>query len=436
MNLPKALIIARREYLTTVRRKAFVFTLFLTPAIFLVIFLVITKAEAPQAVARQSEERVVALVDSSGLFANAPLTYQYQPATQISFDPRTTNKPAPKPKLVPVVLRRFADQRVALDSLETGHVKTVFTITPDFLSSGRTRIYEKDTRTFTNTGDQRPLTNWLTRNLLAGGADSVRIERTLWLGRGLDYYTKDREGHWAIKDDAKEFAGFLLPFALAFLLAMAIVTGGQYLLQGVSEEKESRILESMLCSVTPGELMTGKLIGLGGAGLTLVVAWMLVGAFSGAGILSVVRVSVPPSLLLMGLTYFILGYLFYASIMTCVGAMTSNLREAAQFSGYLTILNMCPFWMTFPLINTPNSKLAVALSLFPPTASTSMMLRMSAVAVSGAVIPPWQIALSLGLLAGGGLITIMLGAKLFRLGMLLYGKTPNLPEIVRILRQP
>jgi len=408
--------------------------LFLTPAIFLVIFLVITKAEAPQATARQSEERVVALVDSSGVFENAPLTYQYQPTAQISFDTRKTNKPAAPPKLVPVVLRRFADQKVALDSLEAGTVKSVFSISTDFLKSGRTRIYEKDTRTFTNSGDQRPLTNWLKRNLLAGGADSVRIERTLWLG--FDYYTKDREGRWAIKDDAKEFAGFLLPFALAFLLAMAIVTGGQYLLQGVSEEKESRILESMLCSVTPGELMTGKLIGLGGAGLTLVVAWMLVGAFSGAGILSVVRVSVPPSLLAMGLTYFILGYLFYASIMTCVGAMTSNLREAAQFSGYLTILNMCPFWMTFPLINTPNSNLAVALSLFPPTASTSMMLRMSAVAVSGAVIPPWQIALSLGLLGGGAVITLMLGAKLFRLGMLLYGKTPNLPEIMRILRQP
>jgi ABC-2 type transport system permease protein len=76
------------------------------------------------------------------------------------------------------------------------------------------------------------------------------------------------------------------------------------------------------------------------------------------------------------------------------------------------------------------------MSLFPPTAATSMMLRMSASAVSGAVIPPWQIATSLGLLGVSGFITLMLGSKLFRLGMLLYGKTPNLPEIMRILRQP
>jgi ABC-2 type transport system permease protein len=86
-------------------------------------------------------------------------------------------------------------------------------------------------------------------------------------------------------------------------------------------------------------------------------------------------------------------------------------------------------------LNTPNSPLAVGMSVFPLTAPTSMMLRLSAATVSGAVIPPWQIATSLALLALSAIVTLMLGSKLFRLGMLLYGKTPNLPEIMRILRQ-
>jgi ABC-2 type transport system permease protein len=122
--------------------------------------------------------------------------------------------------------------------------------------------------------------------------------------------------------------------------------------------------------------------------------------------------------------------------MVTVGALTSNLREATQISGYLTLLNVCPFWAMIVFINTPNSGFAVGMSLFPPTAATSMMLRMSASVVSGAVIPPWQIALSLGLLGLSGVVTLLLGSKLFRLGMLLYGKAPNLPEIMRILRQP
>jgi len=436
MNLPKVLIIARREYLTTVRRKAFVFTLLITPAIFFFAGVVSTKLQINQAVAKLHEARIVAVVDSSGLYANAPLSYDYTPPVEPNLDPRQAGKPAPAPTHVPVILRRYPEQKTALDSLEAGNVKTVLVVSSDFLSSGRLRVYEKDTRAFTNSTDYRPLTNWLSRNLLSGLTDSMRVERTLWIGRGLDYYTKDREGHWAIKDDAKELAGFLLPFALGFLLAMSIISGGQYLLQGVSEEKESRILESLLCSVTPEELMAGKMFGLGGAGLTLVAVWILAGAFSSAGVLSFIHVSVPASLLVLGLLYFVFGYLFYASVMISIGSMASNLREATQFSGYLTILNFAPFWAMVVFINTPNSTFATAISLFPPTAATSMMLRMSASAVSGAIIPPWQIATSLTLLAVSGVVTLMLGAKLFRLGMLLYGKTPNLPEIMRILRQP
>ena len=436
MNLQKVLIIAKREYLTTVRRKAFVFTLLITPAIFFFAGVVSTKLQINQAVAKLHEARIVAVVDSSGLYANAPLSYDYTPPVEPNLDPRQAGKPAPAPTHVPVILRRYPEQKTALDSLEAGNVKTVLVVSSDFLSSGRLRVYEKDTRAFTNSTDYRPLTNWLSRNLLSGLTDSMRVERTLWIGRGLDYYTKDREGHWAIKDDAKELAGFLLPFALGFLLAMSIISGGQYLLQGVSEEKESRILESLLCSVTPEELMAGKMFGLGGAGLTLVAVWILAGAFSSAGVLSFIHVSVPASLLVLGLLYFVFGYLFYASVMISIGSMASNLREATQFSGYLTILNFAPFWAMVVFINTPNSTFATAISLFPPTAATSMMLRMSASAVSGAIIPPWQIATSLTLLAVSGVVTLMLGAKLFRLGMLLYGKTPNLPEIMRILRQP
>jgi ABC-2 type transport system permease protein len=433
-SFPKVLTIARREYLTTVRRKAFVVTLILTPSIFFLAGVVSTKFQIDDAVQRQSEARIVAVVDSSGLYANAPLSFDFKAPVAPSFDPRKTNAPAPTPKSVSVILRPYADQAVALDSLEQGHVKQLLVIGSDFLQSGRLRLYEHDTRTFTSSSDFRALERWLTSNLLASQTDSVRIERVLRMGRAYDYYTLDREGKWGIKDDGKELAGFLLPFALAFLLAMSIITGGQYLLQGVSEEKESRILESLLCSVSPDELLAGKLIGLGSAGLTLVAVWIAAGVVAGGSTLSFLHVSVPPVLMVLGLLYFLFGYLFYSSIMMSVGAMTSNLREATQYSGYLTILNVCPFWVMVVFLNTPNAPLAVGMSLFPPTAATSMMLRMSAAAVSGAVIPPWQIAASLGLLAMSALLTLLAGSRLFRLGMLMYGKTPSLPEIMRILR--
>ena len=434
-SMSKVLTIARREYLTTVRRPMFVVTLLATPMIFLFAGVLSTKSQVDDAVARMSTARVVALVDSSGLFGDGPRSFEYQAPRAPTLDPREAAKPAkPTPK-VPVVFRPMADQRAALDSLEAGKVKQVLVVGSNFLESGRVRLYEKDTRVFTQSADDRPLRNWLVRNLLRGMADSVRIERTLLLGRSMDYFTQTPDGSWALKDDAKEITGFLLPFALGFLLAMSIVIGGQYLLQGVSEEKESRILESMLCSVSPDELLAGKLLGLGSAGLTLVAVWASVGVYSSAGMLALAHVTLPPALLVLGFLYFLFGYLFYGAIMLSVGAMTSNLREATQISGYLTLLNVCPFWMMVKFLNAPNSALAVGMSLFPPTAATSMMLRMSASTVSGAVIPPWQIATSLGLLGVSALIMLLIGSRLFRLGMLLYGKTPNLPEILRILRQ-
>ena len=434
-SMSKVLTIARREYLTTVRRRMFVVTLLATPAIFLLAGVVSTKMQFDDQVARMSTARVVALVDSSGLFADAPLTFEYQAPRAPNLDPRQAAKPAkPAPK-VPVVFRPYADQTAALDSLEQGHVKQVLVVSADYLASGRLRLYEKDTRVFTSSSDDRPLRNWLTRNLLRQQADSARIERTLLLGRSMDFYTLDREGRWALKDDAKELTGFLLPFALGFLLAMSIVIGGQYLLQGVSEEKESRILESLLCSVSPDELLAGKLLGLGSAGLTLVAAWLAGGAFSSAGALALANVTIPTGLLVIGLLYFVFGYLFYGAIMLSIGSMTSNLREATQISGYLTLLNVCPFWVMVSFLNSPNSPLATSMSMFPPTAATSMMLRMSVGAVSGAVIPPWQIAASLGLLGLSAITMLLIGSRLFRLGMLLYGKTPNLPEILRIIRQ-
>ena len=433
-SIKKVTTIARREYLNTVRRPAFIITILLTPAIFFVSGILSTKSQVDDAVAHLSKARVVALVDSSGLYAEAPLTSEYTAPKGINLteNKKKSEKPAAK---IPLLFRRFESQSVALDSLEKGTVNQVLVVGRDFAASGTLRLYEHDTRVFTNSSDDRPLRVWLTRNLLRGQADSTSIENALRMGRSMDFYTQSRDGAWALKDDAKELAGFLLPFALGFLLAMAIITGGQYMLQGISEEKESRILESLLCTVSPDELLTGKLFGLGGAGLTLVSVWIAAGAFSGAGALAFANVTIPPSLIVIGFGYFLFGYLFYSAIMLAIGSITSNLREATQISGYLTLLNVCPFWMLVKFLNSPNSGLAVGMSLFPPTAATSMMLRMSAATVSGAVIPPWQIATSLTLLAASAALMLMLGARVFRLGMLLYGKTPNLHEIMRIMRQ-
>jgi ABC-2 type transport system permease protein len=434
-SLHRALIIARREYLTTVRRKAFVFSLLLTPAIMFV-SIMLQKAGSDDTRAQGQQARIVAIVDSSGVFASLPRTYEFSNTPDsVQFSGGQLSKKAPKREVVPVVARAFTTQAEAVDSLGKGTVNTVLVIPPDFLRSGGLRRYERDTRTITTTADDRALRTWMMRYLMASTMDSVHIDRALSFNKTTDLYVPGRTGAYELKDDTRELWAFLLPFGLALMLGIAIITGGQYLLQGVAEEKETRILESLLCTVTPDELMIGKLVGLGGAGLTMVGIWMVFGLGAISGPMAMMKIELSPLLVLFGSLYFIFGYLFYASLMTGIGAITNNLREAQQMAMIFTMMNFVPFYALMKIMNSPKSALTVGMSLFPPTAPVTMMMRLSVSAVTGNQVPMWQIGASLGLLVVTALLTLRLSSKVFRVGLLLYGKTPNLPEIVRILRQ-
>jgi ABC-2 type transport system permease protein len=141
---------------------------------------------------------------------------------------------------------------------------------------------------------------------------------------------------------------------------------------------------------------------------------------------------VPPALIAIAVVYFLLGYLFYGSLMTGIGAMTNNMREAQQFAFVFTFMNFIPFYMLTMILGRPDAPLAVGLSMFPPMAPVAMLLRLAA---PSSAVPAWQIALSLALLASAGAIAILAAAKVFRVGLLMHGKTPTLVEIVRWVRE-
>jgi ABC-2 type transport system permease protein len=151
----------------------------------------------------------------------------------------------------------------------------------------------------------------------------------------------------------------------------------------------------------------------------------------GSGLL-VSGISVPAGVLLAAFLYFLLGYLFYGSIMTGIGSMASSMREAQQFSVWLSFLNFAPFLAMTIILGRPDGPVAVGMSMFPPTAPVAMMLRL--MAPSGSV-PLWQVALSLLLLVGAAWLALTASARVFRIGLLMYGKSPTLSEILRWARQ-
>ena len=425
----RALTIARREYLTTIRRKAFVFTVIGMPALYTFLMFIMIKPQVGEAMRAIRNFHALGVVDSAGLLAAAPreISTTIDPG-KLPFAGGAGGAPV---QSYHADVRFFPGRAEAEAALRAGALDQVLVVPADYLSSGRLRRYMRSSNMFSS-ADERPVTRWLVRGLLQGQVDSLRIERVARPTLDLELYTLSREGVFELKDDTRELFDFLLPFAFGMLLGVSIVIGGQYLLQGVAEEKESRILESLLCTVSAEDLLFGKLLGLGGAGLTMVGAWILMGSAAAAPVAMLAQVHVPPQLLALAVAYFLLGYLFYGSLMLGIGAVTNNMREAQQFSFVFTFMNFIPFYMLTMIIGRPDSPLAVGLSMFPPMAPVAMLLRLAAPA---SAVPAWQLALSLALLAGSGWLAIVLTAKVFRVGLLMHGKTPTLPEIVRWVRE-
>jgi ABC-2 type transport system permease protein len=179
--------------------------------------------------------------------------------------------------------------------------------------------------------------------------------------------------------------------------------------------------------VTPDELLAGKLLGLGSASLVLVLIWSSLGSVSIA--YQAVHLSIGPATWLIAGFYFLVGYFFFASFMLGIGSLVSSYQEATQWTALISFSAMLPFFLLSTIVDQPHGALAVTLSIFPWTAPLTMMMRLPAGGV-----PAWQIALSMSLLLASTLLMLRLSARVFRIGLLLYGKTPNLPEILRWVR--
>ena len=430
LSMQRITTVARRDYLYTVRRRAFAFTLIGMPLLYAVLFTLVLKPQANERLGALRAFDALGVVDSSGLFNEAPADVWIEASSNSPFAKKDNKK---KSERFHTTVRRFSNEAAGQAALRDSSVHQLIVVPHDYAHTGALRRYARTDNLFT-ASDQRVVSRWIVRGLLHS-MDSTRVELlTQPLAREA-LYAPNRDGVFEVKDEARETLDLLLPLALGMLLGLSILIGGQYLLQGISEEKESRILESMLCTVSPEELLAGKLIGLGGAGLTLVGGWILLmtGAMgSVAPAMGMLHVSLPPQVIAVMVAYFMLGYLFYGSLMIGIGAMASSMREAQQFSMAFTMMNFIPFYMLSILLGHPDSKLAVAMSMIPFTAPVASMLRLAA---SGSHVPGWEVALSLSILAVSAACVLALSARLFRIGMLMYGKAPNLPEILKWLRQ-
>jgi ABC-2 type transport system permease protein len=223
-------------------------------------------------------------------------------------------------------------------------------------------------------------------------------------------------------------AATMTPFVFSLILFLTIVSVSQALITSTLEEKGTRVVEVLLSSVSPFELMCGKILGTCAVGLTLMTIWSIggIGALAANGLMGLVD----PSLLLLCLAYYLLGFVLIASLMVAAGSACNTLKEAQNLVSPLMFLLTLPMLFWLAVAKDPHGTLAVTLSFIPLFTPFLMMMRVAGTTPP----PPLEIAASLVVLALATWLALRLAARVFRVGVLLYGKPPSLREIVRWMR--
>jgi ABC-2 type transport system permease protein len=415
MDWRKVWVVARQEYLTNVRRAGFIIMTALVPALGIVTLLLgaVFAGQASQIGDFLEEQfdvggKRIGIVDRSGVFS--PILPEYR-EDFIPYESEAEAEADLTAEEISAVLM------LGEDYLETGQVVVMTT------GSGFGAAMVSDSTTVRALFVDHLLADHVDPSLRERAADPMNVEPRIISSSG----ETQGEGPWGF------VFTFVVPYFLSIFLVMTIFVSSGYLLQSVGEEKESRVIEIVVSSVRPAELMTGKVVGLGALGLTQILVWLLsaVGFSGGAvALLAVVgATTIPMRVLVLGVVYYLLGFTLYAILMASVGALGATMRESQQLAGIFSFFAAVPYMISGFLFTNPNMLIARVLSFFPLTAPTMMMMRLPLAEV------PWiDVAGSIIMLLLSIPAALWAGAKLFRVGLLIYGKRPTLKEIWLILR--
>jgi ABC-2 type transport system permease protein len=274
----------------------------------------------------------------------------------------------------------------------------------------------------TSSAIEESLHHVLTREYLAGKGVSESETTALLAPVTLNVLGKNGE-------HGNSRSSFLVAYVLFFLMYMVVLLYGMNVARSIIEEKTSRVFEVLLATIKPDELLAGKILGVGAVGLTQVAIWMAAAGLIAArlGATSGVQISTPQ--VVFFIVYFALGYALYSAVAAALGAMTNSEQELQQLNMFLMLPLFFSFLMLMPIVTNPNSMMSRIVSQIPFCAPLLMDLR-----ISISMPQPWEIALSIALILVTIYAVLWVSSRIYRVGILMYGKKPNLPEILRWLK--
>ncbi len=416
--MKKLFSIIKREYWTRVRGKGFIIGTVLSP------LLMMSFAFVPVLLARvggQSKINLVVLDQNGDSSLQARLEKLLEPA-----GPRD-DRYTLQWEAIPSGNGIEARQAELNQQISTGKLDGYLILPPDLPNQEQVRYHVKNVG-----GSSGQLRDALNKSVFESrvaraGLDAERIRE---LNKTLRLDVVNAKG------ERERGQTFILSFGLLMILYITILVYGVMVMRGVIEEKQSRIIEVLLSSVRPFELMLGKIIGIGAVGLTQYLIWAICGAGISAvaalpamatGAVKIPQISVLQ--IVFFVIYFVLGYFLYATLYAMVGAIVSSEEDGQQMQMPVTMTIVVPVMLSTMVMRNPDSTASTILSLIPFFTPVLMFLRI------GLQTPPWwQIALSVALMLGTILGAVWLVSKIYRVGVLMYGKRPTIPELIKWLK--
>jgi ABC-2 type transport system permease protein len=407
----KTLLILRHEVLTVIGSKSYVFIAFVLPLLGILIFLGVSllrggDPELPSGPADPGdaqELQVEGYVDLAGLVKSVPS------------------------EVPEGILLAYPDEASASQALNAGEITAYYVITADYVERGDL-VYIKPNYGWVSSsrGQSWVMGRTLFANLLEN--DPERIARA---SEPMDLQMVPLAPDRVRRDEDSPLA-FTVPYATMMILYFTIIMAASLLLNSVSSEKKSRVMEVVLLSVSPQQMLTGKIAGLGLLGLLQAAIWAGTGyallRVGGRTVQLAAGFALPPSILAWGIVFFLLGFAVYASLMAGLAALVPSLQEASQSFIVVMWPLLVPLFFFVALIEKPHGAIAVGFSLFPLTAPVAMMTRLAS-----SEVPWWQLLLAVVLLLGAAACIIRAVSRMFHAQNLLSGQPFSARRYIRAL---
>jgi ABC-2 type transport system permease protein len=410
----KTLLVLRHELIKTLRRPSFLLVAFGIPLLAILIFAGVRIVKGGSTGSGDAtsntgtfELEVEGYVDQSGLISVIP---QDIPADH---------------------LVAYVDEEQARQALESGEIAAYYLIPEDYVETGEIFYVYPDTAPLTSDGQAWLMRRTLLLNLLGGDA---KLANRVWdpMNLGVTNLAPEPQ-HDRYADEDCSRPGFAcessplvryLPGIMVALFYASFMINSNLLFENVSSEKENRTIEILMLSISPRQMLAGKIIGLGIAGLLHTIAWVgtvfILLSIGGQTLNLPEEFTFPASILVWGLVFFLLGFAVYASLMAGAGVLASKLKEASQATFVILSPLMAGYLVGFlaPIAEASQGALPTALSLFPLTAPVVMMMRLT---VGG--VPAWQLLLSAGLMLVTAYVIVRAVAAMFHAQNLLSGQS-------------